>query len=59
VIKTFQSGTKRNFDLLVGADGLHSNVRNLAFGKEAQFEKYYGYYTSSYTINNFSVGNNG
>jgi 2-polyprenyl-6-methoxyphenol hydroxylase-like FAD-dependent oxidoreductase len=58
VVVTFRSGTKRNFDLLIGADGLHSNVRNLVFGKETQFEKYYGYYTSSYTINHFSVGNN-
>lgn len=47
---TFQSGKTRGFDLLVGADGLHSNVRNLVFGDEAQFEKYYGYYTASYTI---------
>jgi len=58
VVITFQNGTKRNFDLLVGADGLHSNVRNLIFGKEMRFEKYYGYYTSSYTINNFSIGDN-
>lgn len=58
VVVTFQNGTKRNFDLVVGADGLHSNVRNLAFGKETEFEKYYGYYTSSYTIHNFSVGDN-
>ena len=27
VVITFQNGTKRNFDLLVGADGLHSNVQ--------------------------------
>lgn len=47
---TFQSGKMRSFDLLVGADGLHSNVRNLVFGDEAQFEKYYGYYAASYTI---------
>lgn len=33
-------------------------MRNLVFGREAQFEKYYGYYTSSYTINNFSIGDN-
>jgi 2-polyprenyl-6-methoxyphenol hydroxylase-like FAD-dependent oxidoreductase len=51
---TFKSGLTRSFDLLVGADGLHSNVRNLIFGEESQFEKYYGYYTSSFTMNNFS-----
>jgi 2-polyprenyl-6-methoxyphenol hydroxylase-like FAD-dependent oxidoreductase len=50
---TFRSGLTRSFDLLVGADGLHSNVRNLIFGNEQQFEKYYGYYTSSFTIENF------
>ena len=54
---TFQSGKTRNFDLLVGADGLHSNVRKLVFGNESQFEKYYGYYTSSFTIDSFSLGN--
>lgn len=51
---TFRSGKSRSFDLLVGADGLHSVVRNLTFGSEEQFEKYYGYYTSSFTIENFS-----
>lgn len=50
---TFLSGKKRSFDLLVGADGLHSNVRNLVFGSEAQFEKYFGYYTSSFTLENY------
>jgi 2-polyprenyl-6-methoxyphenol hydroxylase-like FAD-dependent oxidoreductase len=50
----FRSGLTRSFDLLVGADGLHSNVRNLIFRSENQFEKYYGYYTSSFTIENFS-----
>ncbi len=47
---TFQSGKIHHYDLVVGADGLHSNVRNLLFGNEEKFEKYYGYYTSSFTI---------
>ncbi|XVV06486.1 FAD-dependent monooxygenase [Actinosynnema sp. CA-248983] len=30
---TFEHGAPRRFDLVVGADGLHSNVRRLAFGE--------------------------
>lgn len=50
VTVTFLSGRTGKFDLVIGADGLHSNVRNLVFGSETQFEKFYGYYTSSFTI---------
>lgn len=50
VSAVFRSGITRRFDLVVGADGLHSNVRNLIFGSEAKFEKYYGYYTASFTF---------
>lgn len=39
---TFESGTVRDFDLVVGADGLHSRVRRLAFGPDEQYEKYLG-----------------
>lgn len=54
---TFKSGKARDFDLVIGADGLHSNVRNLIFG-EGRFEKYYGYYTASYSIErNMNIGN--
>jgi 2-polyprenyl-6-methoxyphenol hydroxylase-like FAD-dependent oxidoreductase len=58
VTVTFYSGNIRSFDLVVGADGLHSNVRNLAFGNETQFEKYYGYYTASYTIEDIVFNDN-
>lgn len=47
---TFRSGMTRDFDLVIGADGLHSKVRELIFGEESQFEKFYGYYTASFTI---------
>ncbi|MBT8159523.1 MULTISPECIES: FAD-binding domain [Arthrobacter] len=39
---TFASGTTRDFDLVVGADGLHSGVRRLAFGPDDRFETYLG-----------------
>ncbi|MGY3485097.1 2-polyprenyl-6-methoxyphenol hydroxylase-like FAD-dependent oxidoreductase [Bradyrhizobium sp. USDA 4011] len=34
---------ERRFDLVIGADGLHSVVRKLVFGQQSQFEKYLGY----------------
>src|SRR6201992_1279893 len=33
----FRRSGRRRFDLVVGADGLHSNVRAIAFGEEAKF----------------------
>jgi 2-polyprenyl-6-methoxyphenol hydroxylase-like FAD-dependent oxidoreductase len=38
----FESAQLREFDLVVGADGLHSCVRRLAFGPDEQFERYLG-----------------
>ena len=35
---TFSDGGRETFDLVIGADGLHSNTRALAFGPESQFE---------------------
>jgi 2-polyprenyl-6-methoxyphenol hydroxylase-like FAD-dependent oxidoreductase len=49
----FQRGGARKFDLAVGADGLHSKVRSLAFGDEAKFLRYLGYYVSIFTIPNY------
>ncbi|MGD9545413.1 MAG: FAD-binding domain [Methylocystis sp.] len=38
-----ESGEKRDVDIVVGADGLHSRVRKLIFGSEDRFEKDLGY----------------
>lgn len=35
-------------DLLVGADGVHSTVRRLAFGPEERFFRYLGFHTAAY-----------
>jgi 2-polyprenyl-6-methoxyphenol hydroxylase-like FAD-dependent oxidoreductase len=41
-------GSERSFDLVVGADGLHSRVRDLAFGPEDRFEKQLGYMVAAF-----------
>jgi 2-polyprenyl-6-methoxyphenol hydroxylase-like FAD-dependent oxidoreductase len=47
---TFAGGTVRTFDLVVGADGVHSGVRRLAFGPERDFVRHIGGYTAYFTI---------
>lgn len=46
----FASGTVRTFDLVVGADGVHSGVRRLAFGSERDYVKPLGGYTAYFTV---------
>ncbi|GAA1973119.1 FAD-dependent monooxygenase [Amycolatopsis minnesotensis] len=41
---TFEKHEPRRFDLVVGADGLHSNVRELVFGAESEFTRFIGAY---------------
>jgi 2-polyprenyl-6-methoxyphenol hydroxylase-like FAD-dependent oxidoreductase len=41
---TFEHGEPRTFDLVFGADGIHSGVRRLAFGPEDDFVQFRGYY---------------
>ncbi len=38
----FERSSSRSFDLVVGADGLHSRIRELVFGAESRFERYLG-----------------
>ena len=50
VVATFSDGSQDHFDLVVGADGIHSNMRGRAFGPEADFARYMGYYTAAYKV---------
>nr|BBH87775.1 FAD-dependent oxidoreductase [Thermosporothrix sp. COM3] len=50
---SFRHAAPRTFDLVIGADGLHSNVRTLAFGDEAQFIRHLGAYVSIFSTPNF------
>jgi 2-polyprenyl-6-methoxyphenol hydroxylase-like FAD-dependent oxidoreductase len=36
---SFENGPARDFELVVGADGLHSKVRTLVHGAESRFER--------------------
>lgn len=50
---TFERADARTFDLVIGADGLHSNVRRLVFGPEAQFIERLGTHAAIFTVPNF------
>ncbi|WP_327311835.1 FAD-dependent monooxygenase [Streptomyces sp. NBC_01243] len=48
----FDSGARRTFDLVIGADGLHSNTRRLVFGPEEPFHHYLGHIFAGFTLPN-------
>lgn len=50
---TFERGAARDFDLVVGADGLHSRVRRLLFGADEQFEKYLGFKIAAFDLEGY------
>jgi len=43
-------GVERDFDLVIGTDGLHSSVRTQVFGRQARFEKPLGYRVAAFTV---------
>ncbi|MGZ0147237.1 FAD-dependent monooxygenase [Kribbella sp. WER1] len=55
---TFDSGLQRRFDLVIGADGLHSNVRRLVFGPEQELQRPLGGYLAVFSMPDvFGLGN--
>lgn len=52
-----RNGGERRFDLAIGADGLHSQVRKLAFGPESQFETHLGYAVAAFEASGYRPRN--
>jgi 2-polyprenyl-6-methoxyphenol hydroxylase-like FAD-dependent oxidoreductase len=50
---SFERTGRRRFDMVLGADGLHSVVRKLVFGKQELFEKYLGYRVAAFTVKGY------
>ncbi len=49
----FERLAERRFDVVIGADGLHSNVRRLAFGPQDRFEKHLGYMVAAFEVRGY------
>jgi 2-polyprenyl-6-methoxyphenol hydroxylase-like FAD-dependent oxidoreductase len=49
----FRNAKTRRFGLVIGADGLHSNVRRLIFGPQDQFERQLGYYVAAFEVEGY------
>lgn len=50
VAVSFERGAQRTFDLVIGADGLHSKVRQCVFGPDAAFEYPLGCHVASFEV---------
>lgn len=49
----FDHAAAREVDLVIGADGLHSRVRRLVFGREAEFEVSLGYHVAAFELDGY------
>ncbi|MCD9876687.1 FAD-dependent monooxygenase [Streptomyces guryensis] len=49
---TFEQGPARRFDLVIGADGLHSNTRALVFGDESHHLRFFDHYVAGFEVPN-------
>lgn len=50
---TFRGGRTGEYDLVVGADGLHSTARRLVFGPDQDFERYLGIVVAAFEVEGY------
>ena len=50
---SFDHAARREVDLVIGADGLHSRVRQLVFGPETEFEVPLGYHVAAFEVEGY------
>ncbi|WP_285653336.1 FAD-dependent monooxygenase [Actinomycetospora sp. NBRC 106375] len=48
----FAGGDRRRFDLVIGADGLHSTLREMVFGPRERFVRHLGHVLAFYSVPN-------
>lgn len=51
----FSRSEPRHFDIVIGAEGLHSRTRELIFGSEDRFERFMGYSFAAFTIPGYAA----
>jgi 2-polyprenyl-6-methoxyphenol hydroxylase-like FAD-dependent oxidoreductase len=49
----FDHAAEREVDLVIGADGLHSRVRRLAFGPDSEFKTSLGYHVAAFEADGY------
>ncbi|MET4391254.1 2-polyprenyl-6-methoxyphenol hydroxylase-like FAD-dependent oxidoreductase [Bradyrhizobium sp. F1.4.3] len=55
---SFEDGSQRSFALIFGCDGIHSRVRKLRFGDEAQYAHFLGQYFSITIVDELLIREN-
>ncbi|APR88303.1 Oxidoreductase protein [Minicystis rosea] len=55
---TFEKGARRSFDLVFGCDGIHSAVRKMCFGSEAEYTHFLEQYFSITIVDELLIEQN-
>lgn len=54
VTASLSDGSQESFDIVVGADGLHSHIREIAFGPMSNFERRLGCHVAAFQMSGYT-----